>query len=124
MSADQPVGKQDQISRADFSDAAVRPAARRAEPARRHANFFRHIIHSLDESSFAAVDAYGKNRCRVIPRNGDNSFEEVIDRNLLARPQEHGGFAAALAPHLPTRTTDREQLVSPQLALFYPGAYR
>src|SRR3546814_7285966 len=76
MIADQPVGKQDQISRADFSDAAVRPAARRAEPARRHANFFRHIIHSLDESSFAAVDAYGKNRCRVIPRNGDQSFEE------------------------------------------------
>src|SRR3546814_18305546 len=32
MIADQPVGKQDQIARADFSDAAVRPAARRAEP--------------------------------------------------------------------------------------------
>src|SRR3546814_2452220 len=88
MSADQPVGKQDQISRADFSDAAVRPAARRAEPARRHANFFRHIIHSLDESSFAAVDAYGKNRCRVIPRNGDQSFEEFIDRHLF-RSEEH-----------------------------------
>src|SRR3546814_2077742 len=81
----------------------------------RHANFFRHIIHSLDESSFAAVDAYGKNRCRVIPRNGDQSFEEVIDRHLFARPQEHGGFAAARAPQLPSRILDREKLVARQL---------
>src|SRR3546814_11992080 len=44
MIADQPVGKPDQISRADFSDAAVRPNARPPEPARRHATFLRHSL--------------------------------------------------------------------------------
>src|SRR3546814_4350222 len=83
-------GEQYQVARAHFRHAAVGPAARRAESARRHANLYRHVIHSLDESGLTAVDAHGKNRCRVVSRNSDQSFEEIIDRHLFARPKEHG----------------------------------
>src|SRR3546814_10275759 len=86
---------------AHFRHAAVGPAARRAESARRHANLYRHVIHSLDESGLTAVDAHGKNRCRVVSRNSDQSLEEIIDRHLFDRTNEHGGFVAAPTPPLP-----------------------
>src|SRR3546814_18772499 len=107
-------GEQYQVARAHFRHAAVGPAARRAESARRHANLYRHVIHSLDASGLTPVDAPGKTRCRVVSPHSDQSLEEIISRHIFARPQANGGLASARAPPLPCPLLDSEELGPPQ----------
>ncbi len=112
--ADRRLGQRREVTRGYVGDAAVGPAIGGAEVRILEAETLGLLIHQVDESRLGARDAFGQHDARVIARQRDDARQQIGNRYLLARSDEHR--RALRMPLLPSGGAHRELLVQLELA--------
>ena len=110
------VARHREVARRDIGDAIVRPAVRVAKMAIAEAELLRRLVHPLDERFLGARNTLGQDDTRIVARQDHHAVQQVLDRNLLARRQEHGRARGRAMPLAPGFRANLEFLIQLQVA--------
>src|SRR5262249_21673748 len=85
MVRDRRLGEMREIARRDIGAALVGPAVRGTEAAVLEAELLRLLVHQVDEGLLGPGDRLGQHHAGVIARYDDDSVDQILDADLLAR---------------------------------------
>ena len=108
-------GEMRQVPGGHIGASLVGPAVRRAEMAVGQPEPGAFAIHPLGEGFFGARHAFGQHDACVVAGQRDDTLQQILDADILARGEEHG--RTLRMPFAPRLRADGEGLIELQFAL-------